>query len=120
MKKILKWGLIIFGILIFISIISPNKKKEIISPIIEEKAIIKSIEKKVTGVTMEQFTKIQEGMSYEEVVEILGSKGELLSSSDIAEYKTVMYQWKGTSIMGNMNAMFQNNKMVSKAQFGLE
>lgn len=80
----------------------------------------KPTEKKVSGVTMEQFKSITEGMSYEEVVKILGSEGETLSSSELAGYKTVMYQWKGASIMSNMNATFQNDKMVSKAQFGLK
>lgn len=59
-------------------------------------------------------------MTYQEVVSILGSSGEVISSSDVAGYKTVMYMWEGNSLGANMNAMFQNDKMVSKAQFGLK
>lgn len=33
---------------------------------------------------------------------------------------TVMVQWENPGVFaGNMNAMFQNGKMISKAQFGL-
>lgn len=71
-------------------------------------------------VTLEQFNRLQEGMTYQEVVSILGSEGEILSSSDIAGYKTIMYMWEGNSLGGNMNAIFQNDKMISRAQFGLK
>jgi hypothetical protein len=30
-----------------------------------------------------------------------------------------MYQWSNTSGFANMNAMFQNDALVTKAQFGL-
>lgn len=43
-----------------------------------------------------------------------------MSSSEMAGYKTVMLMWTGTSMGANMNAMFQNDKLVSKAQFGLK
>ena len=77
-------------------------------------------EVKSSMVSMEQFNRIQEGMTYQEVVLVLGSPGEVISSSDIAGYKTVMYMWKGNSFGANMNATFQNDKMVAKAQFGLK
>lgn len=74
-----------------------------------------------TGVTLANFNKLQSGMSYEEVVAILGEEGTVLSQTDIAGFSTVMYQWFGEGSLGaNMNAMFQNGEMVSKAQFGLE
>lgn len=37
----------------------------------------------------------------------------------MAGITTVMFMWEGTSFGGNMNAMFQNGKLVTKAQFGL-
>ena len=56
----------------------------------------------------------------EEVVAILGKEGEEMSSNDVAGYNTVMYKWDGDSGFGaNMNGMFQNGKLVQKAQFGL-
>jgi hypothetical protein len=69
-------------------------------------------------VTKAEFDQIREGMLYEEVVRIIGASGELQSSSDLAGFKTVMYAWMNAN-GSNMNAMFQNGKLVQKAQFGL-
>jgi len=75
-----------------------------------------------TGVTLANFNKLQNGMSYAEVVAILGRDGTVLSESDIAGFHTVMYSWEADKgILGaNMNAMFQNGELVQKAQFGLQ
>lgn len=70
-------------------------------------------------VTKEQYLALKSGMSYSDAVSILGCPGEEMSSTDMAGYSTVMYMWEGSSMGANMNAMFQNDKMVSKAQFGL-
>lgn len=63
-------------------------------------------------------------MTYAQVVKILGKEGTKLSSRDIAGIQTVMYQCYGDGISGsvlgaNMNAMFQDGRLVTKAQFGL-
>lgn len=81
--------------------------------------------KAITGadgpaVTMVQFNQLKDGMTYEQAVAVLGSPGVEQSSNSIGGTKTVMYAWNGNTMGGNMNAMFQNNKLVSKAQFGLE
>jgi hypothetical protein len=74
-----------------------------------------------SGVNMENYGKLQTGMTYEEVVAILGKQGEEMSSNDIGGYTTVMYKWDGDTGFGaNMNAMFQNGKLIQKAQFGLK
>lgn len=73
-----------------------------------------------SGVTLSNFNRIHEGMTYQEVVSILGSRGELISSSTVGTIKTEMYMWEGEFLGANMNAMFQDGKLVSKAQFGLE
>lgn len=72
------------------------------------------------GVTLVQFTEIKDGMTYAEVSAILGSPGIEQSSNNIGGTKTVMYAWDGKTGLGNMNAMFQNDKLVQKSQFGLE
>lgn len=72
-----------------------------------------------TGVTRENYLALHTGMSYADAVAILGSPGEEISRSDIAGYTTVMYQWTTAFGLGNMNAMFQNDKLIQKAQFGL-
>jgi hypothetical protein len=77
-------------------------------------------EKPKSQVTMANYNRLSTGMSYEQVVAILGKEGTELSSNDIAGYQTVMYQWEGDSFASNMNAMFQNGKLMQKAQFGLK
>ena len=72
-----------------------------------------------SGLTYANYLRLRDGMSYSEAVEILGSAGEEVSRSEIAGYTTVMYQWKRWT-GANMNAMFQNGKLVTKAQFGLD
>jgi hypothetical protein len=79
--------------------------------------------KEVAGISKAEFEKIQTGMTYEEVVKIIGTEGELMSEvgEKGTEYYTVMYSWDGEKGFGaNANATFQGGKMMSKAQFGLE
>jgi len=57
-------------------------------------------------------------MTYGQVRKIVGFPGEELSRSDMAGYTTIMYAWKNAN-GSNMNAVFQNDRLVIKAQFGL-
>lgn len=77
------------------------------------------------GISAEEFDKIQAGMTYEEVVEIIGGEGEMNSESGSKgdPYYTVMYTWKGEKGFGaNANATFQGSpaKLQNKSQFGLK
>jgi Domain of Unknown Function with PDB structure (DUF3862) len=74
------------------------------------------------GVTMANYKKLENGMSYREVVAILGKEGEEMSSNEVAGIKSAMYKWDGDGggFGANMNAMFQNGKMMSKAQLNLK
>ena len=69
-------------------------------------------------VTSAEYTQLTTGMSYRQAVAIIGFPGEELSRVEIAGTTTVMYQWMNPT-GANMNAMFQNDRMVQKAQFGL-
>ncbi len=69
-------------------------------------------------VSKADYDAIGTGMTYEQVQGMIGVPGEELSHSDLAGYTTVMYSWKNPN-GSNMNAMFQNDRLVSKAQFGL-
>lgn len=69
-------------------------------------------------VTMTDFEQLQTGMTYAQAVQIIGVYGEEMSRSDIAGYRTVMYAWSNGD-GSNMNAMFQNNSLINKAQIGL-
>jgi len=74
--------------------------------------------------TMSGYSQLKEGMSYSEATQVLGCEGEEMSSSSIAGFKTIMYTWQAKGVAGmmggNMNAMFQNDRLISKAQFGLK
>lgn len=71
------------------------------------------------GVTMANFSRIKTGMTYPQVVKLLGKEGQEMSSNEIAGHTTVMYMWQSSGL-GNMNAMFQDGKLISKSQFGLK
>ena len=75
--------------------------------------------------TRMMYDTIAVGMTYDEVTRILGYTGEEMSSNRIEgvpgitpSIDTKMYQWVNSDGT-NMNAIFQNNKLVQKAQWGL-
>lgn len=73
------------------------------------------------GVTLAQFSQLRDGMSYAQASAALGRPGTEMSRTNISGIVTVMYSWQGRGRAGaNMNAMFQNDRLISKAQFGLE
>lgn len=75
-------------------------------------------------ITKAGFDQIEMGMTYDQVVKIAGSSGELLSRTDLgmgSAYVTEIYIWYGKGMTGaNCNVTFQGGKAVGKAQFGLE
>jgi hypothetical protein len=73
------------------------------------------------AVTMANFNRLRMGMSYAQVTAIIGEPSQEMSRVEVAGTETVMYMWEadGITFGGNMNAMFQNGRLVSKAQFGL-
>lgn len=102
------WGTILLfvGIFIFVGAIGRNGG---------------SAKSEVQGITAEKFNAIETGMTYDEVVNIIGSEGELSSQVDIGgdEYKTEIYVWYGAVTGSNANVTFQGGKVVAKAQLGL-
>ncbi len=71
-------------------------------------------------ITKAEFDQIKTGMTYAQVVKIVGGEGSLLSESEVGGIKTAMYMWYGEDGISNANIMVQNNKLVSKTQIGLE
>lgn len=71
-------------------------------------------------ITKAEFDQLKTGMTYAQVVKIVGGEGNMLSESEVAGIKTAMYMWYGEDGISNANVMIQNNKLVSKAQMGLE
>jgi len=69
-------------------------------------------------VTMDAYRGLKTGMNYIDACATIGFWGTEITRSDLAGYTTVMYAWQNPG-GSNMNAMFQNGQLVSKAQFGL-
>ncbi len=75
-------------------------------------------------ISLEEYNAIRTGMNLQEVTDIVGSSGTMISEVDLGlgyEYRTVMFQWDGEGSLGaNANVTFQGGQVISKAQFGLE
>lgn len=76
-------------------------------------------------VTKSEYDQLNEGMSYSQVVSLIGNDGVENSSGTMngipgfmESIKTVVYSWQNPD-GSNMNAVFQNDKLITKAQFGL-
>ena len=72
-------------------------------------------------ITLAEFNKIETGMTYEEVTEIVGSSGTITSKSSVAGHETVIVTWYTNPNIGtNANVTFQDGKVIAKAQVGLQ
>lgn len=109
-------------ILIIIGLIGGNSANNVVQPPTTGAAT------EVTGaaaegpaapaLTMDGYNRIKTGMTFEQVTAIIGQPSQEMSRNELAGTETVMYMWEGM-LGANMNAMFQNGKLVQKAQFGL-
>lgn len=72
------------------------------------------------GVTKAGYEAIQNGMTREQVIAILGESGEELSRAGDGQYETAIYTWKAGFFGANMNVTFQGDRVMAKAQFGLK
>lgn len=87
-----------------------------------------SIQRSVSGVsdsseyiTKDEYNQIEEGMSYDEVKDIIGSEGELSSTSSVGGYSMSIYTWYGNGSAGsNASVTFTNDAVTGKAQVGLK
>ncbi len=72
-----------------------------------------------TEVTYAEYLEIENGMSYSEVVAIVGFEGEEMSRNNIAGYESILYTFSnrfGT----NMVITIQDGEVTSKSQIGLD
>ena len=72
------------------------------------------------GITLINFEQLSKGMSYSDVVEIFGSVATEYSTGDVTSESKVVYTWQHRGAESNVNIVFLNEKLVSKAQFGLQ
>ena len=74
--------------------------------------------------TMDKFKALETGMTYEQVVAVLGMEGELGSVVDIgeAQFKTETYTFKNSFLNGGgvIIVQIQGGGFVTKAQSGLD
>ena len=112
-----------FGLIIIVGIFAPKNTKQptSVSPSGENSFNSAKVEPKPSsGVTMANYLKLKQGMSYEEVAKVLGKEGEEMSSNQIANIKSSMYKWDGENFASGVTAMFQNGKMISRSQVNLK
>lgn len=70
--------------------------------------------------TYENFCKISEGMSYSAVCDLLGGEGTYVSGASSGGYSYVIYSWSNYSGTKVVTVGFDNGKVSSKAQIGLQ
>lgn len=73
-----------------------------------------------SNITLEIFNQIQVGMTYEEVKELIGSDGTLMTDTNLGGVQSTMYMWKAADGIGTASIMFQNDAVVSGSQTGLQ
>ncbi|MBD2860405.1 DUF3862 domain-containing protein [Paenibacillus oceani] len=82
----------------------------------------KSESSKKSTITKEQYDRINNGMKYKEVVQIVGGEGEIVSESGEKGSKVyaigVTYEGKGGS--GSASFVFLGDELKSKSQYGLK
>lgn len=69
-------------------------------------------------VTKEAYDRVEMGMARPAVERVIGRPGEEMSRSEFAGIVTVLYSWRNPD-GSNMIVTFQNDRSISKAQFGL-
>jgi hypothetical protein len=74
-------------------------------------------------ITMAEYDQIQEGMSYEQAVEITGGPGKLLKEVTKSDGSTItrIYYWKGNGGAASQAELsFEDGKLVYRLQSGLQ
>ena len=71
-------------------------------------------------ITLEEFNKIENGMTYDQVKDIVGCEGTVNSDTEVMGSKTTIYSWYGKDGISNANVNIQDNKLINKTQIGLE
>ena len=82
---------------------------------------VSGVNDKSEYITLEKFNRISTNMTYDEVVEIIGSSGTVSSDVTSGGYNIKIITWYGNGFAGsNANVTFTNGKVTGKAQAGLK
>jgi hypothetical protein len=71
------------------------------------------------GLSLNKYNQIKKGMTYQEVVSILGSEGTQVTSSGEGEYKVETYKWEDEEFQF-LSVVFMGGKVYSKVESGLK
>lgn len=77
------------------------------------------LNEKTKSVSAAQFSEVKNGMTYEQVVKIMGGEGYITSESSLMGITMTIYQWAGNGLMSAAIITFQNGKVTSMSQYGL-
>lgn len=72
-----------------------------------------------TKVTLEKFNKIETGMTYKQVVDIIGEEGTISTESSYGNQSMKVYYWYASNRIANATVSFMNGKVTAKSQIGL-
>lgn len=70
-------------------------------------------------VTLEKFNKIETGMTYQQVVDIIGEEGTISTESSYGSQNMKVYYWYAANNIANATVSFMNGKVTAKSQVGL-
>jgi hypothetical protein len=117
-------GALLLIIAISVAASSGSKKDDVTSSSRTTNTTTEATEPANTNkISADEFAAIQSGMTLAQVEGIIGGPGELLSDVNVAGQHDQVYMWDGSNASGlgaNANVTFANDRVVSKAQFGLK
>ena len=71
------------------------------------------------GVTLANYNRLQTGMTYDQVRQILGKDGEVRIRANTAKFVSLTYAWKGDD-SGELFGIFHDDKLVKKSEYSLK
>ncbi|MBI4924127.1 MAG: hypothetical protein HY834_20520 [Devosia nanyangense] len=85
------------------------------------KAAVSPTSREPCGATLKEYSALKAGMSLHRAASVIGCPGTEMSRVSIGGQETVLVSWRGTrGLFSNMNATFDNDRLVAKGQLGLE
>lgn len=73
-----------------------------------------------TRITKDEFSKVQMGMSYKDIADIVGGTGMLLNQTNAWWQVFATYIYYGDDRWANANFTFQDDRLIARKSFGLK